>query len=59
MKNFIITETRLVEATWTYEIKAETESEALKQILEGNESHSHFKIADIGKEPYFDILEQE
>ena len=36
MKTFIITETRPAYATWTYEVQAETEAEAIDIIENGD-----------------------
>lgn len=36
MKTFIITETRPAYATWTYEVQAETEAEAIAIIENGD-----------------------
>lgn len=42
MKEFIITETRPATVTWTYQVTAETEEEALKLAINGNAAIVNF-----------------
>ena len=61
MKKFIITETRQVEAIWTYEIEAETEADALEKIFKGEASPEDFEIRDNtdGSDSQFDVIEED
>ena len=61
MKKFIITETRQVEAIWTYEIEAETEADALEKIFTGEASPEDYEIRDNtdGSDSQFDIIEED
>jgi hypothetical protein len=42
MKEFIITETRPATVTWTYQVAAETEDEALELAINGEVAPVHF-----------------
>jgi hypothetical protein len=46
MKKFTITETRPVRATWTYEVEAETEAEAISIIENGEAEPTSCEIED-------------
>ena len=62
MKKFIITETRPVTATWTYEVEAENERDALEKVFtyEGAKLID-YEVDDNGNadDSEFDITEQE
>jgi len=56
MPKFTITETRLAETIWTYEVEAEDEADALEMIITGEVEHKNYEVKDIGNESYFDII---
>ena len=60
MPKFRITETRLAETVWTYEVEAETEADALEQIFTGQAEAINYEIEDNGdaSDSRFDITEQ-
>jgi hypothetical protein len=60
MRKFIITETRPVEAVWTYEVEAENEQEAMEMIYTGQAEATNHEIQDMDKEDsQFDVIEIE
>ena len=60
MRKFIITETRPVEAVWTYEVEAENEQEAMEMIYTGQAEATNHEIQDMDKEDsQFDVIEVE
>ena len=59
MPKYTITEIRLAEARWTYEIEAETEADALEIAITGEVEHENYEVRDLGDESYFDVDEIE
>jgi len=59
MKKFKITETRLTETKWTYEIGAETEADALEQIFTGQAAAINHEYYDTDDDSQFDVDEIE
>ena len=53
MKEFIITETRPATVTWTYQVAAETEDEALELAINGEVAPVHFDY-----EVYYETVPQ-
>jgi len=60
MRKFIITETRPVEAIWTYEVEAENEQEAMEMIYTGQATFVNYEVEDNGdgSDSQFDVIEQ-
>jgi hypothetical protein len=60
MPKYIITEERLVRATWTYEVEAENEQDALEQVFTGKAEEVNYEIEDNGdaSDSRFDITEK-
>jgi hypothetical protein len=59
MRKFIITETRQVEAVWTFEIEAENEQEAMEMIYTGQAEATNHEIQDSNGDSQFDVIEIE
>ena len=59
MPKFKITETRLMESVWTYEIEAENEQEAMEMIYTGQAEIMDHEINDVGEDSYFDVTEHD
>ena len=61
MKKYIITETRHVEAIWTYEVEAENEQDALEQVFTGKAEVVNYEIEDNGAadDSRFEITEHD
>ena len=57
MPKFKITETRLAETVWTYEIEAENEQEAMEMIYTDQVTFTHHEIKDFGEDSQFDVTE--
>lgn len=55
MPKYTITETRAVDAIWTYQVEAETQTEALEMVITGEIEHTTYEIIDTGDESYYDI----
>jgi hypothetical protein len=58
MAKFKITEVRLAETRWTYEVEAETEADALEMVFTGEVQHENYEVRDLGDDSQFDITEQ-
>jgi len=58
MAKFRITEVRLAETRWTYEVEAETEADALEMVFTGEVQHENYEVRDLEDESYFDITEK-
>jgi hypothetical protein len=58
MAKFRITEVRLAETRWTYEVEAETEADALEMVFTGEVQHENYELRDLEDESYFDIIEK-
>ena len=59
MAKFKITEVRLAETRWTYEVEAETEADALEMVFTGEVEHENYEVRDLGGESEFDITEHD
>lgn len=63
MKRFLVTEERPVMAVWTFEVEAETETEALEQVQNGNVMPEKMNIEDHGDlddyESTYEVEEQQ
>jgi len=59
MPKFKITETRLAETVWTYEIEAENEQEAMEMIYTGQAEAINHEINDFGEDSQFDVTEHD
>jgi len=58
MPKYTITEIRLAETRWTYEVEAETEADALEMVFTGKTEVVNYEVRDLGNESEFDITEQ-
>jgi len=60
MPKYTITETRLAETRWTFEIEAENEQDALEQVFTGKAEVVNYEIEDNGAadDSRFEITEQ-
>ena len=58
MAKFRITEVRLAETRWTYEVEAETEADALEMVFTGEVQHENYEVRDLGDDSQFDITEK-
>ena len=59
MPKYTITETRLAETVWTYEIEAENEQDAMEMIYTGQAEVTNHEIIDIGDDSQFDVTEHD
>ena len=59
MPKYTITETRLAETVWTYEIEAENEQEAIEMIYTGQAEATNHEIIDTGDDSQFDVTEHD
>ena len=60
MRKFTITETRQVEAIWTYEVETENEQDAMEKVFTGEASPVNYEIEDNGNasDSQFDVIEE-
>lgn len=58
MKTYVITETRPTLTKWTFEVKAETEQEALEKVVSGNVEPNSMITDELEDESHYDIEEK-
>lgn len=58
MKTYIIKEERETTTTWTYVVKAETEGEALEQVLRGEVEVDGMETNQLDGESYYYIEDE-
>lgn len=60
MKKFTITETHQSTSTWIHEVFAETEEQAMEQVMSGESEVIDYSVEDGGEEdPEFNVINAE